>query len=56
MLHLYYFESILEKHGICFGYKISPNMIGIQGGYNKTIIKSALNTMISLILDDCFEI
>ena len=20
---------------ICFGYKISPNMIGIQDGYNK---------------------
>ena len=35
MLHLYYFESLLEQHAICFGYKISPNMIGIQDGYNK---------------------
>ena len=22
---------------ICFGYKISPNMMGIQDGYNKKI-------------------
>ena len=35
MLHLYYFESILEQHGIFFGYKNSPNMMGIQVGYNK---------------------
>ena len=35
MLHLYYFESLLEQHGIFFGYKISPNMMGIQDGYNK---------------------
>ena len=35
MLHLYYFESLLEQHGIFFGYKISPNMMGIQVGYNK---------------------
>ena len=35
MLHLYYFESLLEKYGICFGYEISPNMMGIQVGYNK---------------------
>ena len=35
MLHLYYFESLLEYHGICFGYEISPNMMGIQEGYNK---------------------
>ena len=35
MLHLYYFESILEQHGICFSYKISPNMMGIQVRYNK---------------------
>ena len=35
MLHLYYFESLLEQHGIWFGYKISPNMMGIQDGYNK---------------------
>ena len=35
MLHLYYLESIFEQHGICFGYKISPNMMGILEGYNK---------------------
>ena len=35
MLHLYYFESLLEQHGICYGYKIGPNMTGIQVGYNK---------------------
>ena len=40
---------------ICFGYKINPNMMGIQGGYNKTSIKSELNTMRSLILDNCFR-
>ena len=30
MIHLYYFESHLEQHG-----KFSPNMMGIQVGYNK---------------------
>jgi len=35
LLHLYYFESILEHHGICYCYKIGPNMMGIQVGYNK---------------------
>ena len=35
MLHLYYFESLLEQYGIFFGYEISPNMMGIQIGYNK---------------------
>ena len=35
MLHLYYFESLLEQHGIFYGYKIGPNMMGIQVGYNK---------------------
>ena len=39
MLHLYYFESLLEQHGIRFGYKIGPNMMGIQVGYNKKIKK-----------------
>ena len=56
MIHLYYFESPLEQHGNLLWLKISPNMIGIQDGYNKTIIKSALDTMRSLTLDDCFEI
>ena len=35
MLHLYYFESLLEQNSICYGYKIGPNMMGIQVGYNK---------------------
>ena len=35
MLHLYYFESLLEQHGIFYGYKIGPRMVGIQVGYNK---------------------
>ena len=35
MLHLYYFESLLEQHGICYGYKIGPRMVGIQVGHNK---------------------
>ena len=35
MLHIYYFESLLEQHGNLIGYKFSPNMIGIQEGYNK---------------------
>ena len=56
MLHLYYFESLLEQHGIFFDYEFSPNMMGIQEGYNKNFHISALNTMRSLILDDCFEI
>ena len=34
MIHLYYFESLLEQHGNLL-YKISPNMMGIQDGYNK---------------------
>ena len=32
MLHLYYFESLLEQHGIRYGYKIGPNMMGICRG------------------------
>ena len=35
MLHLHYFESLLGHPGNLLGYKISPNMIGIQEGYNK---------------------
>ena len=56
MLHLYYFESLLEQHGICYGYKIGPRMVGIEVGYKKTIIRSELDAMINLILDNCFEI
>ena len=29
------FESILNSMVICFGYEFSPNMMGIQEGYNK---------------------
>ena len=39
---------------VCFGYEISPNMMGIQAGYNKNFHISALNTMRSLIPYDCF--
>ena len=35
MLHLYYFESIINSMAIFLGYKFSPNMMGIQDGYNK---------------------
>ena len=57
MLHLYHFESLLEHHGICYGYKIGPRMMGIQVGYIiKTIIGSELDAMINWMLDNCFEI
>ena len=56
MLHLYYFESLLEQHGIYYGYKFGPRMMSIQVGYKKTIIESALKTMINLMLDNYFEI
>ena len=56
MLHLYYFESLLEQHGICYDPKVGPRMMSNQVGYNKNYHKSALNSMRSLILDDCFEI
>ena len=55
MLHLYYFESILEQHGICYGYKVGLKMMSIQVGYNKNFIESALNTMINLMLDNIFR-
>ena len=35
MLHLYYFESLLEQHGISYGYEIGPKMNSIQVGYIK---------------------
>ena len=56
MLHLYYFESFLEQHGIFYGYEFGPRMMSIQVGYKKTIIESELDAMINLILDNCFEI
>ena len=56
MLHLYYFESLLELHGISYVYNIGPRMMGIQVGYNKIYHRSELDAMINLILDNCFEI
>ena len=53
MIHLYYFESLLEHHGICYGYKIGP---ASKLGIIKTIIRSELDAMINLVLDNCFEI
>ena len=35
MLHLYYFESLKNGIAIFLGYEFSPNMMGIQDGYNK---------------------
>ena len=55
MRHLYYFESP-KQHGNFFGYEFSPNMMGIQDGYNKNFLMSVLNTKKSLMLDNCFEI
>ena len=35
MLHFYYFESLKKSMAIFLGYEFSPNMMGIQEGYNK---------------------
>ena len=35
MLRLYYFECIINSMAICLSYEFSPNMMGIQEGYNK---------------------
>ena len=56
MLHLYYFESLLEQHGIFYDHKVGPRMMSNQVGIIKTIIGSELDAMINLILDNCFEI
>ena len=32
---LIYFESLINSMTICLGYEFSPNMMGIQEGYNK---------------------
>ena len=39
MSHLPPDKSILELHGIYYGYKIGPRMMGIQVGYNKNYHK-----------------
>ena len=56
MLNLYYFESLLEQHGIFYGYKIGPRMMGFQVGYNENYHTSEMDAMIILMLDNCFEI
>ena len=56
MIHLYYFESLLEQHVIFYGYKIGPRMMGIQVGYNKNYHRKELDAMINLMLDNCFEL
>ena len=56
MIHLYYFESLLEQHGICYGYKLVLEWWASKLGIIKTIIGSELDAMINLMLDDCFEI
>ena len=35
MLHLYYFESLLEQHVIIYGHKVGPRIMSIQDRYNK---------------------
>ena len=35
MLHLHYFESLKNSMAICLDDEFSPNMMGIQEGYNK---------------------
>ena len=54
MLHLYYFESILEQHGIFYGYKLVLEWRTSKLGIIKTIIESELDAMINLILDKLF--
>ena len=49
-------DALLNSMVICFSYEFSPNMMGIQEGYNKNFHISALNIMRSLIPYDCFEI
>ena len=56
MLHLYLFESLLEQHGIFYGYKVGPRMMSNQVGYNKNYHIKELDAMINLMLDNCFEI
>ena len=55
MLHLYYSESLLEQHGIFYGYKIGARMMSIQVGYNKNYHRKELDAMINMMLDNCFE-
>ena len=50
MLHLYYFESLLEQHGICYGYKLVLEWWASKLGIIRTIIGSELDAMRSLCL------
>ena len=56
MLLLYYFESLLEQHGIFYGYKFVLERRASKFGIIETIIGSELDAKRSLMLDDCFEI
>ena len=56
MIHLYYFEILLEQHGICMVIKLVLESWAAKLGITKTIIESALDAMINLMLDNCFEI
>ena len=56
MLPLYIFESVLEQHGIFYGYKVGPRMMSIQVGYNKNYHRKELDATINIMLDNCFEI
>ena len=56
MLHLYYFESLLEHHGMYFGYKLALEWSATKLDIIKTITGSELDAMINLILDNCVEI
>ena len=52
MLHLYYFESLLEQHDILYGYKFGLEWWASNLGIIKIIIESALNTRINLMPDN----
>ena len=51
----YIYLRVLNSMVICFGYEFSPNMMGIQVGYNKNFLLGVLNTKKSWMLDNCFE-
>src|SRR3989337_3695582 len=46
----------LNNMVICLGYEFSPNMMGIQEGYNKNFRIKSIEYMRSLIPFICFEI
>ena len=52
----YIILSVLNIMVICLGYEFSPNMMGIQEGYNKNFHIKCIEYMKSLIPCICFEI